>query len=375
MSTKDRISKENKELIDEFINDFRGPNDISEKTIELDRYCLEKFADYIGKKTFDDTDIKDVKNFFTKNKTSSAYNLYGSKLMLFYRWIENLDDNEKSKRMKWFKNKPIKKLDSKKVKDEMITKREYKLLLNSCGRDRFGMWHALFETFWLSGARLSEVVNMKIKHVELKDGNCIIYVPESKTNTREIPLSQYPYKLERWLYNHPFKDNKNGPLWISNATNSFGHKLHKSSVNLKFWTIRKKIDIKDTLSIHNFRKTRFTIMSNERSKDGGLIYSDKQLALYFGWSISNVSRMREHYDLTSFDELKKTVFNNNEEEIQDINIIKRKYKDAKENNKKEIEELKQQQEEKIRRLEKKIEEMNKTINHYWKNQTFEIGHD
>ena len=66
------VNDENKELIEEFIRDFRGPNDISEKTIELDRYCLEKFADFLKDKRLDESTVKDVKQFFTLNKTSSA---------------------------------------------------------------------------------------------------------------------------------------------------------------------------------------------------------------------------------------------------------------------------------------------------------------
>lgn len=344
MSNEIKVSKENGLLIEEFINDFRGPSEVSSKTIDSDRYCLEKFADYLKEKSLKDASVKDVKGFFTENKTSSAYNLFGSKISLFYRWLENLDDGDKSDRMKWFKNKPVKKLDSKQVKNEMITESEYKILLSKCGIDRFGMWQGLFETYWLSGARLSEVANMKIKDVCFDDGKCVVYVPESKTKSREIPLSKYPYLLERWVNNHPFKDDEEGPLWISNATNSFGKKLRPSSITLKFWTVKQDCEIKDSLSIHNFRKTRFTIMSNERGKDGGLIYSDKQLALFFGWSVSNVSRMREHYDLTSFDELKKTVFNHTGEDVESVDIIKSKYKH-----------LKDEQDKKIERLEKMME--------------------
>lgn len=339
MSEELIVEVENENLIKDFIKDYRRPSTCSEATINTDRYCLRKVAHFLEEKSFNDATAKDLKQFFRENRYNSAYNLIGSKLIVFYRWLEFLEDDEKPKRMKWFKYSKEKKKDSFQLKNEIITEKEYNILLNECGRDRFGMWQGLFETFWLSGARLSEIRAMKIKDVTLTDRRCIIYVPESKTRTRQIPFSSFPYHLERWINNHPQRKNKKAPLWICNSTNNFGKRLHNGAINYKFWKIKKRTAIKDSVSIHNFRKTRFTIMSNERAPDGGLIYNDRQLSLFFGWSTNTISKMREYYDLTTFEQLKETVFNTEEETVEDIDIIKSKNKHLEKIQNKKIDEL------------------------------------
>jgi len=337
---KFKITEENKTLIQEFIKDFREPNkNISKNTIYADRLNLRKFADFLGTKSLKDATENDLKEFFKLNRDYGGYNLIAIKLNMFYRWLEKLPRKQIPKRMEWFEYEKVKDKDTKQIKEELITPKEYKLILENSGRDRFGMWEALWETLYQSGARVGEINSMKIKDVELKDGRCTIYVPESKTKTREIFFEDYPFLLERWLYNHPDKDNLDAPLWISNSTNHLGEKMVTTSITLKLWQINKKIGIKKKLSPHCFRKTRFTYMSNKRSKDGGLIYSDSQLALFFGWSFQTIAQRRRQYDLTSVDELRNTIFNQKDTSLDQYDIVKRQKQKLEEHYQKEIAEL------------------------------------
>ena len=63
--------------------------------------------------------------------------------------------------------------------------------MKSCENDRFGMWEALFETYWLSGGRLNEVRIMKIKDVIKVNGgqNIKVGLRDSKTVSRPVPSS------------------------------------------------------------------------------------------------------------------------------------------------------------------------------------------
>ncbi len=285
---------------------------------------MRKFANYLGSKDLRTATEKDLKQFFTENKAHSSYNLLAIKLTSFYRWVEDLSKRETPKRMTWFEYAKPPERDTKKIKEEFITDDEYKRILEGSGRDRFGMWSALWETFYLSGARLGEVSAMRIKDVNLQGGRCVIYVPESKTKTREIPFSSYPFLLERWVHNHPQRDNPEAPLWISNSSNNLGNQLNENSICGVFWKLRKRLGLRDALSVHNFRKTRATVMFNERAKDGGLIYNDSQMALYFGWSVSQVGARRRQYDLNGFEDLKKLVFSQSgTSTVEDYDIVKR----------------------------------------------------
>ena len=357
-----KVSKENKQIINEFIEDYRKTNqNISKGTIRSDLNLLNKVAHHFKDKNLKDATEEELKNFFKNISDYGGYNLLGIKLRLFYRWVDNknikqYNNSHKDKkrilgrrqcpeRMLWFVSKKIKSIDVHEIKKEIITNEEYKIILENSGHDRYGMWQALWETYWFSGARLGEVVSMKIKDVQLKDGRCGIYVPESKTKTREIPFVSYPFLLERWVHNHPNKNNPEAPLWISCSPNNFGGKLRKQSIVLKFWKLRKTIPIKQNLSVHNFRKTRATSMFNKRSKDGGLIYSDKDLALFFGWSLKQVSARREQYDLTGYDDLKNIVFNQEKTSVQDYDIVKKENERLKNNYEAEIKNLKENYEE------------------------------
>jgi integrase len=335
------VSEENQKSIDEWIEDDREPNkNISKETLRHDKYCLRKFGDFLGDKDIKTATEKDLKEFFKAIKNFSAYNQVATKIIIFYRWIDKSDKREMPKRMKWFEFEKPKEKDTAKIKEELITPKEYDKIINACGIDRFGMWQACYETFYLSGGRLSEVASMKIKDVRLKDGKCIVYLPESKTKTREVPLTKYPYHLERWFNNHPNKDNSDSPLWISTANNHWREPIKPDSISISFWKLKKKIDIKQNLSIKSFRATRATIMFNKRAKDGGLIYTDKQMALFFGWELANVSIRRKQYDLSGYEDLKNTVFNQNPTPSDDYDIIKQENKILKQKND-EIDQLKE----------------------------------
>ena len=218
MGKKFEINPKNKQVIDEYIKDFREPNkNIRPKTIKNDIFVLRKLANFLKSKNLKDATEQDLKVFFSANKDYSGYNLLGIKLTQFYRWADKLHKKEMPKRMYWFEYEKKKPKDTEQVKQDLITPEEYKLILDNSGRDRFGMWQACWETFYLSGARLGEVASMQIKHVKFKDGKASIYVPESKTKSREIPFCNYPYLLERWINNHPNKEDSESPLWISNS--------------------------------------------------------------------------------------------------------------------------------------------------------------
>ena len=80
-----------------------------------------------------------------------------------------------------------------------------------------------------------------------------------------------------------------------------------------YFKLQKAIErtgIKSTITPHCFRRTRATIMFTQKSKDGGLIYTDKEIALHFGWSIKSVPLRRAEYDLTNQEDLRKKVFGN-----------------------------------------------------------------
>jgi len=326
MNRKDKIKKENLELIDDFIR-LRKIQKRAQKTLECDEDCLYKFASFIGDIDFKDADERTLQDFFNTIDTYNTYNLLGVKINLFYRWLFKLPKRTRAKNMQWFEfiSEHTKKRHESpdKIKNQFITEDEYQTILENCW-DKFGMWEAMFETYYLSGGRFNEVRNMNIGDVRIDEtkSHVSIILRESKTQPREVPLPSTPDLLIRWLEHHPDKENPDAPLWISLGTINKGERIGENAVYSTFWKIRNKTDIKNTLTIHCFRKTRATIMFNERATDGGLIYSDSHLARFFGWELSTVAKRRQEYDLSTFEDLQKIIFKTTDKKIESLDIVK-----------------------------------------------------
>lgn len=167
---------------------------------------------------------------------------------------------------------------------------------------------------------------------------------------------------------HPDKDNPESCVWISYSHNRnerqelFLEPLSRFGVHDIFNTIKEIANdpnnqkkygykgIKPNLSIHNFRRTRATIYFNLRTKDGGLIYSDSQIGMLFGWSLSTVSKRREEYDLTIAEELEKQIFSTVSGEVKDYDTVTTDLKYTKQ----EMNNLKKSYEKRLTDLEKTI---------------------
>lgn len=348
---KEEPTNENKLIIDKYIS-LREDKDKSLGTLDNDRFAIERLAVFLNKNLAEATE-QDLRNYFKTVKAKSTKNLFGIQVIMFYRWLFKLEGKKRPENMIWFEfitqDQKDRKSDPEGVKKFFITPEEYKNILEAC-RDKYGMWEAIFETYYLSGARLSEVQSMTIEDVKIKNDNVSVRLRNSKSKPRDVPLCKYPELLIRWLGNHPDRNNKKAPLWICLANKSFGTKITPRGISGKLWLLKKGIDIKESISMHCFRKTRATIMFNERSKDGGLVYSDSHLALFFGWKPHTVVERRQQYDLTTQEDLKNLIFENNNSTIETYDIIKQQK-----------ERLENEYQKKMEKATKEIDELKDTV--------------
>jgi integrase len=296
-------------------------------TVKCEKITLKKLAKFLKNKKFEDVTEKDLQEFFrTLNGARRSIDLYALHIKVFYKWLLKLRKREQPRIMDWYENitaKEIRKNQSANpMKEFFISKSDYEKIQRG-SLDVHGMKEALWETFYLSGGRRKEIAEMKIKDVNNKDGNVTIYLEESKTIPRTVPLSEPPNKLLRWIGNHPFRDNPESPLWISFSNNRYLQQLDILSINFLLDECAKKGKLGRKITPHCFRKTRATIVFNERSKDGGLVFTDKQIALFFGWTLSTVAKRREEYDLSTSIELRKIIFSNNTKATESYDNIKK----------------------------------------------------
>ena len=219
-----------------------------------------------------------------------------------------LGKGERVPNMEWFefpKKAVLVKRGDADVKQQLLTDEEYNKVQQYIARDI--KWSALFETLYLSGGRPNEVNQMNVGDVIIEeDGNVTLVIRDSKTIPRKVPLPENPAKLKNWLSYHPFKDDKNSPLFPSNNHRNMHQRMATVAINRKFDVIKKYTGIKSTLTPHCFRKTRATIMFSSRDP----IFDDTEIAQYFGWKSHTVVDRREQYDLSNFDDLKQKVQGN-----------------------------------------------------------------
>jgi integrase len=148
---------------------------------------------------------------------------------------------------------------------------------------------------------------MNIGDVIYEGGKVTVLLNNSKTIPRKVPLPDTPKMLVRWIQNHPFKDNPDAPLFITGSNRTSDKRMFVKNINRHFNVVKRNTGIKSTLTPHCFRKSRASIMFSSRTKDGGIIYDDKEIGQYFGWKNHTVSDRRTQYDLRNFEDLKEKI--------------------------------------------------------------------
>ena len=345
-------SKHNIQAIDTYLKELSS-NRKAEGTIKNMNYVLNRLGKFLGDTNFEDATKEQMMAYFDTIKADSSYNIYGSLIIRFLGWLQSPDDITKTTNMKWFhylnEKKRRQKKDPEGIKKYLITPEEYKTILEA-SKDRYGYYEGLWESYWLSGGRLGEVQSMKVGDVKIEGNNVILVLPDSKTIAREVPLSETPHRLIRWLGNHPNRDKvfckkcNNDKLKSDNKVcskcgcsefesptlwphmfngNKINEPISKITIENVFWQIRQRTNIKKSLSPHCFRKTRATALFNQRSPDGGLIYSDTHMAKLFGWEPETVAQRRKEYDISTQDDLKKIIFNTKGTQLETFDTIKR----------------------------------------------------
>ncbi len=301
------VSGKNKLVLVNYLTHRSRPSlELESNTIINDRDLILTLARCLKEKMFKNTSKEDMMDFFDTISEKSR-NLYGTKIILFYRWLFELDKREIPENMKWFtyttKAKRLKRLDPELFKKCLITPEQYDKIMKITIHPQV---RAMFETLYLGGMRPSELTSMKISGVKI-DGVVEVTVMESKTIPRVIPLSEIPHNLLHWCDIHPNKDDPDKPLWYTLSRREEEYKrLNRWGVADRLQEACSKAGIIRHTPKH-FRSTRATIMFSERSKDGGLIWSNGQIGKFFGWSPERVDARREQYDMSGYEDLKETM--------------------------------------------------------------------
>ncbi|MCL5873818.1 MAG: tyrosine-type recombinase/integrase [Candidatus Thermoplasmatota archaeon] len=286
MLDKEPYNEKIKTLIKKFVNELKIKENISE--IRRINYVqrLRVVARWIPDK-FLRPDKEAMERVLEKlaNSNYSDYTRETYVIMIkrFYKWY--LGDNKIYPSF----------LDGIKIKvnhtdmkpESLITPDELSALVNACVnvRDR-----ALFHTLYDSGARLGELLNMRIKDVGFDEYGAILKVV-GKTGYRQIRIvgNSIAY-LRAWLDNHPDRNNREAYLFCGLSENTMGKQLFHSDVYAIIRRTVRRAGIKRRIHPHLFRHTRATILANKVTEaplesQMGWVHGSKQTRTYVHLSL------------------------------------------------------------------------------------------
>lgn len=158
----------------------------------------------------------------------------------------------------------------RKLPEDILTPAEVKALIEAAdnSRDR-----ALVAILYESGARLDEIIKLKLTNVETDQYGIAILV-DGKTGMRRIRLiDSVPYIIQ-WLNDHPRKDNPNSRLFVRFKYPDRG--LGEQGIQKLLKTLMKRAGISKNVHPHLFRHSRATHMAKD--------FSESDLKIVFGWT-------------------------------------------------------------------------------------------
>jgi site-specific recombinase XerD len=158
-----------------------------------------------------------------------------------------------------------------KIPEDLLTKEEIKDLIDNAANPRD---KALISLLYESGARLGELLALRIKHIVPHEKGTYIHFPEGKTGARKILVIFSGMYLNNWLITHPDRNNREAFLWCQ----LFPPHNPISATAFRKVIVRAadRAGIKKKVNPHSFRHAQAT----ELAKD----FTEQQMKQYLGWA-------------------------------------------------------------------------------------------
>jgi integrase/recombinase XerD len=269
------ISKKNSEIVLKFLDECLARG-LSKNRVMFYVCRLRKLLQMV-EKDFTEMNKDDVKNLVKKIEcsnykdwTKECYKITIKKLFQFIKGYE-WDSKQYPSEVSWIK---ITSKNNSKLPEEILTFEEIQKMVKNASnlRDK-----AFIYVLYESGARVSEIMGLKIKHVTFdKDGAVIIV--NGKTGSRRIRLILSAPHLANWISNHPNNSNKESYVWV-NLERDYGNPLCYRRISGILRKVAEKACIKKPVNPHAFRHARATHLSK--------YLPDAVMKSYFGWAQSS----------------------------------------------------------------------------------------
>jgi site-specific recombinase XerD len=179
------------------------------------------------------------------------------------------DDEEYPPEVKWIKT-TLKRKDCLLPKN-LLTEEEIKPLVNvaSSPRDK-----AYIVTPYESGARIGEIGSLQIKNVIFEERYAALMLQGKTGARRVIVVAATPY-LNIWIQNHPFKNDPEGPLWVSVGTVNRFKAMSYPALAKVLKVTAKRAELGKRVTPQTLRHSRATFLATK--------LTEAQMNQIFGW--------------------------------------------------------------------------------------------
>lgn len=269
---QENISSENKKNILEFkdylFSEGIGVAKIARYMVDARKYCvmLKKSV-----RMADETDMRRIIGEMEQTdlaaETKRCFKVF---LRKFYRFLRGISEKGKYPPEVSWMSLAISK-NNKKLPEELITETEAKDIIRAAGNVRDKAFVGVLAD---SGARVSEIGMMKIKHISFETHGARLTI-HGKTGTRKILVIYSSPYLQQWINMHPHNDNPDAYLW----SNPKGNLLSYTRIAKILKQSAKRAGIKKRIYPHLLRHSRATQLA--------LIMTEAALKQYLGWTQSS----------------------------------------------------------------------------------------
>lgn len=217
---------------------------------------MEQFEKYLKKCNLSQKTINSyifsIKTYFAEYNTISKRNLNAFKLKLiedFNPKTVNIKILAINKYLKFIKKDDLClkmiKLQQKNFLDNVISEADYNYLKNQLKRDEEWDWYFVVRYLCATGARVSELIEIKIEHVQ--KGYYDIYSKGGKVRRLYIPIKLKKETME-WVNNRA--ENTTGFLFL----NRYKNKITTRGIALQLKSFARKYGIRENVVYpHSFR--------------------------------------------------------------------------------------------------------------------------
>jgi len=295
---------EYKLLIDKYV--YETCTNFTPQTIKTKKAILNSF----GKFNAYNIPLKkdDVLRYFNSEKfktmADTSQNRYKAELRIFFNWY-GIDIKDIAKQKKGIKTE-IRKSD-------LLTRKEIRTILKHLSRP---IDKAIFMLLLETGARKSEIINLKIGDITFYDSYGLVYIRESKTAQRSLPIIESIPYLMRYFEDHPLRDDPYAYFFV----HKWNGKFKKYSITAFNRLLNRNTKFMDkNIFPHLLRHSTLTKMAKH--------LSDALFKKMAGWTLD--SKQASRYVHLSNEDLENKILElhnikppGKEEKITNIDLIK-----------------------------------------------------